>query len=304
MDNPDPDLYKELTGRIIAHHGRFVKIATDDGLLEWKPPHKANWVVGDFIEFVKGRPKKIKKRINELSRVGSRKGLRQALAANLDWLVVVTACGEAFKPGLIDRFAVAAHNAGIDMMIVLNKIDLDNSGKHSEQVEVYRSFDFPVYLTSAVTEAGVEELSLALSGSISSFVGHSGVGKSSIINLLAPGAERTVGAIHGETDRGRHTTSNPMMIPLPDGGAIIDSPGVRQFSPTEIAPAEVALSFPGFAGLTGSCKFRDCLHVTEPGCAILTAVDVGVVSQERYASYKRILESVKYDEEPHWRSNS
>lgn len=280
------------TGRVISHYGQSVTIATRQGVVKWKPPRKERWVVGDVIRFVDGRPKTALPRQNELSRMSGRKGASQALAANIDWLVIVTACGESLKPGLIDRFIVASSHAGIKSMIVLNKIDLQNAPECKTEAGGYRAFGLPVYCVSAMTGEGIGAFTRALENSISSMVGHSGVGKTSIINRLAPGAERMVREIHKETERGRHTTTNAFMVGLPSGGAIIDSPGIRLFSPAGIDRSEVAAHFPGFSESLTGCKFRDCLHMTEPDCSIRNAVEDGSINQDRYQSYLRLLESI------------
>ncbi|VAX20418.1 Ribosome small subunit-stimulated GTPase EngC [hydrothermal vent metagenome] len=280
------------TGRVIANFGQSVKIATRQGVVKWKPPHRESWVVGDMIQFVDGRPKTVLPRQNELSRMSGRKGASQALAANIDWLVIVTACGESFKPGLIDRFIVASSHAGIKSMIVLNKIDLENAPECKTQVGKYKALGFPVYYLSALTGEGIDAFKGALKNSISSMAGHSGVGKTSIINLLAPGSDRMVREIHKETQRGRHTTTNALMVGLPSGGAIIDSPGIRIFSPAGVSRSEVAAHFPGFLKWLTGCKFRDCLHVTEPDCSIRNAVNDGSIDPDRYSSYLRLIESI------------
>jgi len=281
------------TGRVIANFGQSVKIATRHGVMKWKPPHRESWVVGDLIKFADGRPKTVLARQNELSRMSGRKGARQALAANIDWLVIVTACGESLKPGLIDRFIVASSHAGIRPMIVLNKIDLENAPECKTQVGGYRALGFPVYCVCALTGEGIDAVAGALKNSISSMAGHSGVGKTSIINLLAPGSDRMVKEIHKETQRGKHTTTNALMISLPSGGAIIDSPGIRLFSPAGVDRSEVAAHFPGFRKWLTGCKFRDCLHLTEPDCSIRSAVDDGHIAPDRYSSYLRLVESMQ-----------
>jgi ribosome biogenesis GTPase len=249
--------------------------------------------VGDLIRFTNGRPKTVLPRQNQLTRMSGRKGASQALAANIDWLAIVTACGDSLKPGLIDRFIVAASHAGIKSMIVLNKIDLENAAYCKTEVDKYKAFGFPVYYVSAMTGEGIDGLAGALENSISSMVGHSGVGKTSIINLLSPGAKRLVQKIHKETDRGRHTTTNAFMVALPSGGAIIDSPGIRVFSPSGVDRLDVAAHFPGFGEWLTRCKFRDCMHISEPGCSIRTAVEDGSIDRDRYESYLRLLESIE-----------
>jgi len=292
---------QEKTGRLIAHHGLKVRISTPEGVVEWKPPRRQTWVVGDIIRFAGDRPKSIEPRRNELARASDQRGARQVLAANLDCLAIVTACGDLFKPGLIDRFAVAASHAGIDAVIVINKIDIPDSGRFIRAVAEYESLGYEVFPTSATSGLGIERLKKSLSGLTSTMVGHSGVGKSSLINKLIPGVDRLVAKEFGDAGKGRHTTTSSLMIDMPGGGALIDSPGIRLFSPTGVSPADVAAHFPGFSAYSGGCKFRDCLHVSEPGCSIRDGVQNGRIDKDRYASYIRILQSAKEGDVPSWR---
>ncbi len=292
---------QEKTGRLIAHHGLKVLISTPEGVVEWKPPRRQTWVVGDIVRFVGDRPKSIEPRRNELARTSDHRGARQVLAANLDCMAIVTACGDLFKPGLIDRFAVAASHAGIKAIIVVNKIDIPDSGKFIRAAQEYEPLGYDVLPVSAISGAGIERLEKSLGGLISTMVGHSGVGKSSLINRLVPGADRLVAKELGEISKGRHTTTSALMIDMPGGGAIIDSPGIRLFSPTGVSPADVASHFPGFSAYSGGCRFRDCLHVEEPGCSIRDGVETGRIDKGRYASYIRILQSAKEGDIPAWR---
>lgn len=259
-------------------------------------------MVGDIVRFEGGRPKDIAPRRNELRRRGSGGG-DQTLAANLDILIIVTSCGEAFKPGLIDRFLVAAGNAGIEPMIALNKIDLPDYAERREAVGIYSKLGFDVHFLSAKTAEGVEALMDSLKDKTSSMVGHSGVGKTSLLNRLIPEINRETAEIHDKTGQGRHKTSFALLVGLPDGGSVIDSPGVRQFTPTGLEPSGVALHFPGFSHVSGQCKFRDCLHITEPGCRILEAVDAKELDEGLYSSYQRLLASVRENQEPRYLKN-
>lgn len=289
----------EKTGRIIAHHGLRVHIDIGGQVVEWKPPRRENWVVGDYVRFEGGRPKALEPRRNEFSRLGY--GAKpQTLAANLDLLLIVTACDSNYKPGLIDRFIVSAGHSGIGAAIVLNKTDLPGAREYIEVAGLYEKLGYDVHQTSAVTGDGVEELGHALQGKTSALVGHSGVGKTSLLNRLAPGLDRPTGDVHDKTSLGRHVTSASLLVELPGGGFIIDSPGIRQFAPSGLEPEDVARYFPGFADLAGSCKFRNCMHISEPRCAIKKAVEDGLLEESLYESYKRMYESVKEHAEPDW----
>ena len=286
-------------GRIVAHHGKVVKIAWSGGELEWKRPHREEWVVGDLVLFEKERPKRIKPRKNEFIRKGPGGGV-DTLAANLDFLLIVTCCGDLYKPALLDRFIVAATHAGITPLISLNKTDLPDSDEYKKALEDYSSLGYRAIPVSAVSGEGLEELGRLLSSGISAMVGQSGVGKTSILNRIAPGYEASVAEISGYSGKGRHTTTMAVMIPLPGGGAVIDSPGIRQFAPAGIEPEDLAHNFPGVGPFSRSCKFRDCTHETEPGCAVKNAVDAGELAEERYSSYLRILDSIRDGRDQDW----
>lgn len=288
---PKPEK-KTLEGRIIAHLGTRVRVKTAEGVMEVKPPRNSGWAVGDIAVIEGGMGTQIRKRRNELTRTGSN-GATQTLAANIDLVVGVTACGDAFKPGLIDRLCVTAFRMGADFSIALNKIDIEGAERWVEEAREYETLGIAVYPVSAVTGEGMDKLSASLSGRVCVLLGHSGVGKTSILNRLVPGVDRLVGDVYEKTDQGRHTTTMSLLVELSCGGAIIDSPGLRQFSPADIDIRDVAQFFPGIREFSGGCKFRDCLHLTEPGCSVTSALADGKVSAERYASYARLLESVR-----------
>ncbi|MBI4828210.1 MAG: ribosome small subunit-dependent GTPase A [Nitrospinae bacterium] len=296
---PPPSGSSAPIGRVVVHLGARVRALTANGEVELIPPKKESWVVGDLLRLEPGRPPKLIERVNMLSRSAVHGGKQQILAANLDWLIVVAAPGDALKTGLVDRFLVAASHAGIHAMIALNKIDLPGAGEAINELAVYRAYGYQVHPISANTGEGIESFAAAIGQGVCALVGHSGVGKSSIFNRLAPEANRATREIHHESGRGRHTTSVSLMAPLPGGGGLIDAPGVRQFVPSGLEPRDVADHFPGFGPHMGGCKFRDCLHLTETGCAIRRAVDAGALDSARYQSYQRLLESSR-ESAPKW----
>jgi ribosome biogenesis GTPase len=195
---------------------------------------------------------------------------------------------------------VAATHAGIAPALVLNKTDLDPSGELIKAASIYADYGYPFVAVSAETGEGIDALRTICAGKINSLVGHSGVGKTSLLKVLIPGTDRPVAAIHAATNQGRHTTTAAELFPLPHGGDLIDSPGIRQFMPSGLTPPEVAHHFPGFEPFMGQCKFRDCLHLTEPGCGIREGLEAGQIDADRYASYQRILASVQVDDKPEW----
>ncbi|HWP35622.1 MAG TPA: ribosome small subunit-dependent GTPase A [Thermodesulfobacteriota bacterium] len=216
----------------------------------------------------------------------------QILAANVELLVIVTAVGPQFRPGLIDRMLVAADVDGIEPLIVLNKIDLDGRDPAVAGAERYRRLGYRLLATSAVTGEGLPALAAALAGRVSVLAGHSGVGKSSLLNALAPGADRAVAEVNPVTGKGRHTTSVAEGYPFA-GGVLIDLPGLREFGLAGVAPHRLAGAFPELRAAAAGCRFADCLHEVEPDCAVRRAVERGEIAPQRYDSYLRMLASLR-----------
>jgi ribosome biogenesis GTPase len=221
----------------------------------------------------------------------------QVVAANLDQaLPVFAAASPAPKWGLLDRYLVSAEAAGIPACVCLTKVDLrqDGQGKLDPElaavVAAYRRIGYPVLLTSAVTGEGLDVLRKALQNKTSVLLGKSGVGKTTLLNALQPGLGLKVNAVSQATGKGKHTTTNPELFGLDFGGAIVDTPGVREFGLWEVNEDDLALFFPEMREYVGKCRFRlDCRHNEEPGCAIRKAVTAGEVSPHRYASLQRLM---------------
>ncbi|MDH4246504.1 MAG: ribosome small subunit-dependent GTPase A [Deltaproteobacteria bacterium] len=220
----------------------------------------------------------------------------QVLAANVEQMVVVAAMAQPpFRQGLVDRFLVAARQAGLDALLCLNKVDLDPEAQWKSVAEDYRTLGYPVLATSMQLEMGFEALRQALRGRISVLVGHSGVGKTSLLNAVE-GTTMNVGAVDERLDRGRHTTTTARLLPLADGGFVIDSPGIREFGLHGLAPGDLAALYPDFQHLESPCGFRDCLHRTEPGCAVRTAAEQGKLLARRYEGYLKLLEETQAEQ--------
>jgi ribosome biogenesis GTPase len=220
----------------------------------------------------------------------------QVIVSNADQVLpVFSAANPTPKWGLLDRYLVSAEAAGLPTVIVINKLDL--AWKHpelDEEVEIYRRIGYPVLLVSAQTGEGIAELKQALRDKLSVLVGKSGVGKTSLLNALQPGLGLRVEAVsRGEVGKGRHTTTHLEMFELDCGGALVDTPGMREFGLWKITPGELADLFPEMAEYVGQCKFGlSCHHDREPGCGIRKAVMAGTISPYRYQSYMRLREEL------------
>lgn len=232
-------------------------------------------------------------RRTRLSRPGpdARNHLDIVVAANLDTLVIVAAVDRPrFHPRFVDRFLVAAHLGGVAPAIFLNKCDLD---VEEPDLSTYRRLGVPVMKGSAESGEGMEELRQFLTGKWSAFAGNSGVGKSSLVRSLLPGALPEVGHVRTKDGRGRHTTTRAQVYTLSDDTRIVDTPGIRELAMHRLSPSEVQLYFTEFDAYFGTCRFNDCMHVHEPGCAVAKAVEDGAIHPDRYASYLRILEGLR-----------
>jgi ribosome biogenesis GTPase len=233
-------------------------------------------------------------RVSELNRPDHR-GQLKPVAANVDRLVIVFAPLPTPYTTLIDRYLVAAEQSGLSPLLILNKADLLLGGEFADiraWLDVYAQLGYQVLELSASSGAGLDELQAALKGHISVFVGQSGVGKSSLINALLPGIDLRVGALSESSGQGTHTTTTAKLFHFPEGGDLIDSPGIREFGLTHISHEDLLEGFVEFRPFLGYCKFRDCAHLHEPGCALLNAVARGDISASRISSYRQILSSI------------
>ena len=218
------------------------------------------------------------------------------VVANVDQLLIVCSVREPpLTIGIIDRYIIAGESGGIEPVVCINKIDLaPEPGERStvayeDVAALYRDLGFRVRPVSARTGAGVEELKGDLKGRTTVLAGHSGVGKSSLVNALQPGLKLKTGPVGW---KGRHVTANASLLKLEFGGYVVDTPGVREFSLWDIKKRDVAEFFPDIWELSADCKMSDCAHVHEPDCAVKGALERGELSPLRYDSYAGILESV------------
>lgn len=259
-------------------------------------------VCGDFVRLDdvtnhSGVVSAIEPRRNTFARADGRQRM-QIVAANLDFVLVVIAPLPEPNRDLLARYLVAAHSLDIEPVIVVNKAELLDEippGKDSAlgRLEAYVALGYPVVRTSCKGAPGVEGLKGMLANRTSILVGQSGVGKSSLANLLVPDLDAQTGALSRATGKGRHTTTSTMMYALTAdarGGYLVDSPGVWEYGLWELSQAELESGFIEFRPHLGNCRFNDCLHDSEPGCAVKAAVERGDISQWRYAAYRRLLE--------------
>ena len=213
----------------------------------------------------------------------------RVIAANVDIVVVVAAMrAPVLRPGLIDRYLLAIEKGGADVAICLTKVDLVQSDAEFSLLEPYERLGLPMIRVSNKTGEGVGALLDLLAGKLAVLVGHSGVGKSALMNAMAPEANAVTGEISRLYQKGRHTTTSSTMYRLARGIRVIDTPGVREFGLWDIAAAEAERMFHDFDAYRGACQFGDCSHTHEPVCGVRDGLESGAVPQERYAAYLRI----------------
>jgi ribosome biogenesis GTPase len=217
------------------------------------------------------------------------------VAANLDQTVLVVTIREPrTSQGFIDRFLVAAEMYHVKPVLVFNKSDLYRA-KDLQLFEalrdMYQPLGYPVLLVSAEKQEGLAELNTVLKDKTTLLSGHSGVGKSSLLNVLFPGMNRKTQDVSGWSGKGQHTTTFAEMFDLPQGGKIIDTPGMREFGIVDLSKQELSHYFPEMKNRIQNCQFNNCLHSNEPGCAIKDAVNQGLIHEDRYVSYRTILDS-------------
>ncbi len=222
-------------------------------------------------------------------------GRLKPVAANLDQVAVVIAPRPEPNPYLIDRYLVAIHAIGVEALIVLNKTDLLDPPARAallEELADYPCIGYPLLSASSRTVHGLDELRARLSEHTAILVGQSGVGKSSLIQALLPDREIRVQALSATTGLGTHTTTTSMLYHLPDGGDLIDSPGVRSFDLGEVGLDELEQGFMEFRPYLGRCRFSNCSHSVEPDCALLAAAAAGIISPRRLDSYRQLRASL------------
>ncbi|WP_238375838.1 ribosome small subunit-dependent GTPase A [Ectothiorhodospira magna] len=288
-------------GRVITRFGSQVLVEDGDGHVHRCTPRRRleHVVCNDAVSWHPessgdGVVTEVHPRSNLLERVDPR-GQRKNIAANVDQVVVVTAAAPAPSWPLVDRYLVAIEGMPARALILYNKADRPDPDPESTLAALtgYQALGYPVLKTSVADGRGMEALGDFLAQGTSVLVGQSGVGKSSLIQALLPDLDIRIGALSELSGEGRHTTTNATVYRLPCGGALIDSPGVRDFSPGPTPQRELAQGFVEFRTLAPACRFHNCTHTVEPGCAVKAALEQGQIDPRRYASYCTLLEAAQ-----------
>lgn len=320
-DRPDPgEPYAALTGTVIRAYGKFFTVLLGDGRellstirggLKRRRRGTDLVAVGDNVLVTdvgegEGRIEHVFPRRSALSRLARHTGdVEQVILANPDQALFLFAVREPEPhPRLLDRFLVMAESRGLPALIGVNKMDLDEpgpSGQPSLARTIFADYEliYPVLYLSVKTGSGLNELRSALSGKITAVAGPSGVGKSSLLNAFDPERERAVGAISEATGKGRHTTIATVLHRFPGADAtfVADTPGIRALSLQGVDLDHLDEQFPEMRPYLDSCRYADCTHLHEPGCAVREAVAERRISPERYASYARLRRGDSEDAE-------
>ncbi len=295
------DQSAEKTGLVIVNHGRAALVEDEAGVLHrctarrnvprtvsgdrvrWSPTGRLEGVVTERLP-----------RRTVLLRPNGPEQTR-AMAANVDQVIIVVAARPSFHEGLLDRYLAAAEIIGAEPLLVVNKADLFDEGARfaiEQRLRPFAAIGYRALFTSSRTTDGLKSLHEALRDKTSILVGQSGVGKSSLVQALLPDLDIRIGALSEANGLGCHTTTVASLYHLPDGGDLIDSPGVRDFDLWTQDPVEVARGFREFHDYLGQCKFHNCRHLSEPGCAISEAARSGAIEARRLESYRSILATV------------
>ncbi|KGP62371.1 EngC [Legionella norrlandica] len=292
MENHPDDL---IDGLVISRFSRHAEIEDTEGkrILCSIRPHLDTLVAGDRVIWrIEGKKQGVVVSLYPRSSVLARptaSGLKKPVAANITQIVVVIAPKPEISWPLLDSYLIMAELLHLHVIIVLNKIDLPCQILKEQLIKDYQSLSYPVIMITNQTPDSINPLKDALNNQVSVFVGQSGVGKSSLISSLLPHEENIIiNKISTGSELGKHTTRNSRYYHLPSGGALIDSPGVREFSLWDIDCSTIAQGYKEFAPFLPKCKFRNCTHIDTPHCAIIDAVSNNLISMQRYENFVKL----------------
>lgn len=313
-----------MKGLVLKSTGKWYEVKGEDGLVyqcqirgkfRLKGSTTTNPVAaGDHVEFTlenetNGNINAIDERRNYIIRKSVNLSKEaQIVASNIDMaFLVVTTNRPQTTPGFIDRFLITAEAYGVETVLVFNKIDQYDSPMEApkerimleELIDTYSGIGYKCLKTSVFTEEGMEELKAMMSGKVCLLSGHSGTGKSSIVNYFIPEGDIRIGDISESSNKGQHTTTFAEMHELPFGGYIVDTPGIKGFGLVDIPKDELHHYFKEFFAALPNCKFNNCKHINEPGCAVIKGVEEGTIASSRYNSYLSMFEDE--DERSHYR---
>lgn len=302
-------------GTVIRSTGSWYEVRTADktipskvrGKFRLEEADETNPVaVGDYVtirlnEDGTGLITDIRRRENRLVRraAGRRVGREHVIVANVDMVWAVQSVHlPAPNPGFIDRVLVVAARNDLPAGILFNKMDLmdDATDEVGYIIDVYRNLEYPILTTSARDGDGLDDLEHELRDRTTVFVGQSGTGKSTLLNAVVPDLDVATAAVSQKTKKGRHTTTNVSLFPLANGGFVVDTPGIREFGILDLEPADLGHYFVEFVPHIHDCRFPNCTHDHEPGCAVVAAVEGGQITELRYRSYLNILDSLRLGE--------
>jgi ribosome biogenesis GTPase len=298
----DPANDSTQAGLVLAHYGQVSLVEAVSGEVVRCTTRKnlPRTVCGDRVQWQASSPREgvitaVLDRRTILSRP-DQNGRNRPIAANIDQIIVVIACKPSFEPGMLDRYLAAAELIDTSPLIVVNKSDLldaDSRAKLQQRLAVYPAIGYSLVFTSIRDTDGLKDLHRHLAAHTSILVGQSGVGKSSLAQALLPDLDIRTGSLSQVTGLGRHTTTVAMLYHVPGGGDLIDSPGVRDFTLSEVAPELLDKGFREFAPYLGQCRFHNCRHVSEPGCAVQNAARAGAISPLRLENYRELVKAMR-----------
>ncbi len=279
-------------GLVISHLGQGIAVELSGVIYLCQTRRKLETVtVGDRVMITlsppnQGRIEQILPRRSLLQRP-SRNNKTRPVAANIDKIYIVFAVEPTCDFLLIDQYLAICENKNIDAVLVLNKVDLER--EHIEQeLQLYEALSYPLHRVSAVQNQGIDELKMALNNHINIFTGQSGVGKSSLTNALIPDKQLKTNTVSETTKHGRHTTTAATLYHLPEGGDLIDTPGVAIFGLADLNEKQLAWGYREFQPLLEQCKFSDCRHDLDKGCAVRLAAETGDISMQRYQRFLKL----------------